>query len=270
MKKLLLIILLLSQPIYADSNGISKLIIPEDIVCYETEPLFGMDIEKEIAEFEAKLAALIAEDAVEKEIAEFEANLAKELADQAAQEIMAEIEAEAEFNAKTKLPNTVCEKTEVSYLAYISGAVNSPNHLYTTTCKEHSLEGLQRVGDNWESAERPLRTYLVTKVKGSSGYDYSGNGITDGYHYRNARYLIANNEYPEYGDELLCSETWSLESNLLTKITRQIGLSTFVFSPNDWFHHSNFHGEIGRWGAIDNLDTYRQDMLTVSVGQCSL
>ena len=169
-----------------------------------------------------------------------------------------------------ELQPTVCEMTEGDYLAYISGAVNSSDDLYTTTCKEQSLEGLQRVGDNWESAERPLRTYLVTKVKGSSGYDYSGNGITDGYHYRNARYLIANNEYPEYGDELLCSETWSLESNLLTKITCQIGLSTFVFSPNDWFHHSNFHGEIDRWDAIDNLDTYRQDMLTVSVGQCSL
>jgi len=92
MKKLLLIILLLAQPICADSNGISKLIIPEDIVCYETEPLFGMDIEKEIAEFEAKLA--------------------KELADKAAQEIMAEIEAEAAFEAKAKLPNTVCVKNE--------------------------------------------------------------------------------------------------------------------------------------------------------------
>ena len=108
MKKLLLIILLLAQPICADSNGISKLIIPEDIVCYETEPLFGMDIEKEIAEFEAKLAALLAEEAIEKEIAEFEAKLAKELADKAAQEIMAEIE----FEAKAKLPNTVCVKNE--------------------------------------------------------------------------------------------------------------------------------------------------------------
>ena len=164
---------------------------------------------------------------------------------------------------------TVCERTEGDYLAYISGAVVSPDDLYTTTCKEQRLEGLQRVGDNWESAERPLRTYLITKVKGSSGCDYSDNGITDGYHYRNACYSIANNEYPEYGDELLCSEAWSLESNVLTKITCQIGLSTFVFSPNDWFHHSNFNEEIGRWGAIDNLDTYRQDMLTVSVGQCS-
>jgi hypothetical protein len=169
-----------------------------------------------------------------------------------------------------ELQPTVCERTEGDYLAYISGAVVSPDDLYTTTCKEQSLEGLQRVGDNWESAERPLRTYLITKVKGSSGCDYSDNGITDGYHYRNACYSIASNEYPEYGDELLCSEAWLLESNLLTKITCQIGLSTFVFSPNNWFHHSNFHGEIDRWGAIDNLDTYRQDMLTVSVGQCSL
>ena len=171
---------------------------------------------------------------------------------------------------------TVCEVTErdqIAYLAYLSGAINSPDDLYTTTCKEQSLEGLQRVGDNWESAERPLRTYLVTKVKESSGCDYSGNEITiDGYHYRNAcdaTYSIASNEYPEYGDELLCSEAWSLESNVLAKITCRIGLSTFVFSPNDWFHHSNFHGDINDFGGIDNLDTYRQDMLTVSVGQCS-
>jgi hypothetical protein len=250
MTKLLLIILLLSQPIYADSNGMSKLLIPHVTICDfdDPYPYNLLDIGREIAEFEAKLA--------------------KDLADKAAQEIMTEIEAEA------KLPNTVCEKTKASYLAYISGAVNSPDDLYTTTCKEQSLEGLQRVGDNWESAERPLRTYLVTKVKESYGCDYYGNEITiDGYHYKNAcdaTYSISSNEYPEYGDELLCSEAWSLESNLLTKITCQIGLSTFVFSPNDWFQHSNFHGEIDRWGAIDNLDTYRQDMLTVSVGQCSL
>ena len=250
MTKLLLIVLLLSQPIYADSNEMSKLLIPHVTICDfdDPYPYNLLDIEREIAEFEA--------------------NLAKELADKAAQEMMAEIKAEAE--AKAKLPNTVCEKTEVSYLTYISGAVNSPDDLYTTTCKEQSLEGLQRVGDNWKSAERPLRTYLVTKVERSSECDYSDNGITGGYHYRNACYLIANSEYPEYEDELLCSEAWSLESNLLSKITCQIGLSSFVFSPNDWFHHSNFHGEIERWGAIDNLDTYRQDMLTVSVGQCSL
>ena len=125
MKTLLLIILLLSQPIYADSNGMSKLIIPEDIVCYETEPLFGMDIEREIAEFEAKLAALLAEEAVEKEIAEFEANLAKVLADKAAQEIMAEIEAECEAKAKLpKLQPTVCEPNRGGYEAYMLGIKN--------------------------------------------------------------------------------------------------------------------------------------------------
>ena len=174
---------------------------------------------------------------------------------------------------RAELKPTVCEweeESRIAYLAYISGAVISPDDLYTTTCKEQSLEGLQRVGDNWESAERPLRTYLVTKVKESSGCDYSDNGKTiDGYHYRNACYSIASNEYPEYGDELLCSEAWSLESNVLTIITCRIGLSTFVFSPHQWFHHSNFHGDINDFGGIDNLDTYRQDMLTVSVGQCS-
>ena len=114
MTKLLLIILLLSQPIYADSNEMSKLIIPEDIVCYETEPLFG----GEITAFEA----------IEKEIAEFEANLAKELADQAAQEMMAEIE--AEFEDKAKLPKfqpTVCEPNRGSYEAYILGIKTSQN-----------------------------------------------------------------------------------------------------------------------------------------------
>ena len=113
MTKLLLIILLLSQPIYADSNEMSKLIIPEDIVCYETEPLFG----GEITAFEA----------IEKEIAEFEANLAKELADQAAQEIMAEIKVEAAFEAKAKLPKlqpTVCEPNRGGYEAYILGIKN--------------------------------------------------------------------------------------------------------------------------------------------------
>ena len=174
---------------------------------------------------------------------------------------------------RPELQPTVCEPNyggRIAYLAYISGAVVSPDDLYTTTCKEQSLEGLQRVGDNWESAERPLRTYLVTKVKEPSGCDSSDNGKTiDGYHYRNACYSIANNEYPEYGDELLCSEAWSLERNVLTKITCQIGLSTFVFSPHEWFQYSNFHGDINDFGGIDNLDTYRQDMLTVSVGQCS-
>ena len=84
MTKLLLIILLLSQPIYADSNGMSKLLIPHVTICDFDDPYPYNLVD------------------IAREIAEFEANLAKELADQAAQEIMAEIEAEA------KLSNTVC------------------------------------------------------------------------------------------------------------------------------------------------------------------
>ena len=175
--------------------------------------------------------------------------------------------------SRPELQPTVCEPNEgsrIAYLAYVSGAVISPEDLYTTTCKEQSLEGLQRVGDNWEPAQRPLRTYLVMKLKESSGCDNSDNGKTiDGYHYRNACYSIADNEYPEYGNELLCSEAWSLESNELKRITCQVDYSNFIFSPNDWFHKSNFHGEIDRWGAIDNLESFRKDMLTVSVGRCT-
>ena len=118
MKRLLLVFLILSSNLFAE-QGETILIIPEDIVCYETEPLFGVDIEREISEFEAKLAALLAEEAVEKEIAEFEAKLAKVLADKAAQEMMAEIEAECEAKAKLpKLQPTVCERTG-GYEAYI-------------------------------------------------------------------------------------------------------------------------------------------------------
>ena len=81
----------------------SKLIIPEDTVCYETEPLFGMDIEREIAEFEAKLA--------------------KDLADKAAQEMMVEIEAKAKL---PKLQPTVCGQNRAGYEAYILGIKNQP------------------------------------------------------------------------------------------------------------------------------------------------
>ena len=90
MKKLLLIILLLAQPIYAESNGMSKLLIPHVTICDfdDPYPYNLVDLEREIAEFEAKLA--------------------KDLSDKAAQEIMAEIE----FEAKAKLPNTVCVKNE--------------------------------------------------------------------------------------------------------------------------------------------------------------
>ena len=165
---------------------------------------------------------------------------------------------------------TVCEPNEggrIAYLAYISGAVVSPDDLYTTTCKEQSLEGLQRVDDNWESAERPLRTYLIQKVEGCN---YLDDGMSiNGYYYKTACYLISDNEYPDYPNDLMCTEIWTLDTNELYKIACQVGINNFVFSPNDWFHKSNFHGQIDRWGAIDNLDTYRQDMLTVSVGQCS-
>ena len=165
---------------------------------------------------------------------------------------------------------TVCEPNEggrIAYLAYISGAVVSPDDLYTTTCKEQSLEGLQRVGDNWELAERPLRTYLIQKVEGCN---YLDDGMSiNGYKYKTACYLIEDNESKYSRKELMCTEQWSLESNELFRTTCQVGLSNFVFSPNDWFHKNNFHGDIKDFGYVHNQDTYRQDMLTVSVGQCS-
>ena len=102
MTKLLLIILLLSQPIYAESNGMSKLLIPHVTICDfdDPYPYNLLDIEREIAEFEAKLA--------------------KVLADKVAQEIMAEIEAEAEAKAKlSKLQPTVCEPNRGRYEAYM-------------------------------------------------------------------------------------------------------------------------------------------------------
>ena len=148
-----------------------------------------------------------------------------------------------------------------------ANAISSPEDLFTTTCKEQSLEGLQRVGDNWESAERPLRTYLIQKVEGCN---YLDDGMSiNGYKYKTACYLIEDNESKYSRKELMCIEIWTLDTNELYKIACQVGINNFVFSPNDWFHKSNFHGQIDRWGAIDNLDTYRQDMLTVSVGQCS-
>ena len=92
---------------------------------------------------------------------------------------------------RPELQVTVCEPNwdgRIAYLAYISGAVVSPDDLYTTTCKEQSLEGLQRVGDNWESAERPLRTYLIQKVEGCN---YLDDGMSiNGYKYKTACYLV--------------------------------------------------------------------------------
>ena len=70
MKKLLLIILLLSQPIYADSNGMSKLIIPHVTICDfdDPYPYNLVDIEREIAEFEAKLAKVLADKAAQERL----------------------------------------------------------------------------------------------------------------------------------------------------------------------------------------------------------
>ena len=107
LKKLLLVILLLAQPTYADSNGMSKLIIPHVTICDFDDPYPYNLVD------------------IAREIAEFEANLAKVLADQAAKEMMAEIE--AEFEAKAKLPKlqpTVCEPNRGGYEAYILGIKN--------------------------------------------------------------------------------------------------------------------------------------------------
>ena len=105
MKRLLLVFLLLSSNLFAE-QGETILInqqlirIPEVIICGTDD--FGPT-----------------QEAIEKEIAEFEAKLAKVLADKAAQEIMAEIEAECEAKAKLpKLQPTVCERTG-GYEAYI-------------------------------------------------------------------------------------------------------------------------------------------------------
>ena len=111
MKRLLLVFLILSSNLFAE-QGETILInqqlirIPEVIICGTDD--FGPT-----------------QEAIEKEIAEFEANLAKVLADKAAQEIMAEIEAECEAKAKLpKLQPTVCEPNRGGYEAYILGIKN--------------------------------------------------------------------------------------------------------------------------------------------------
>ena len=111
MKRLLLIFLILSSNLFAE-QGETILInqqlirIPEVIICGTDD--FGPT-----------------QEAIEKEIAEFEAKLAKVLADKAAQEIMAEIEAECEAKAKLpKLQPTVCEPNRGGYEAYMLGIKN--------------------------------------------------------------------------------------------------------------------------------------------------
>ena len=107
MKRVLLIFLLLSSKLFAE-QGETILInqqlirIPEVIICGTDD--FGPT-----------------QEAIEKEIAEFEAKLAKVLADKAAQEIMAEIEAEAKLS---KLQPTVCEPNRGRYEAYMLGIQN--------------------------------------------------------------------------------------------------------------------------------------------------
>ena len=113
MKRLLLVFLILSSNLFAE-QGETILInqqlirIPEVIICGTDD--FGPT-----------------QEAIEKEIAEFEAKLAKVLADKAAQEIMAEIEAECEAKAKLpKLQPTVCEPNRGGYEAYMLGINNQP------------------------------------------------------------------------------------------------------------------------------------------------
>ena len=111
MKRLLLIFLILSSNLFAEQGETilinqQLIIIPEVIICGTDE--FGPT-----------------QEAIEKEIAEFEAKLAKVLAEKAAQEIMAEIEAECEAKAKLpKLQPTVCEPNRGGYEAYILGIEN--------------------------------------------------------------------------------------------------------------------------------------------------
>jgi len=111
MKRLLLVFLILSSNLFAE-QGETILInqqlirIPEVIICGTDD--FGPT-----------------QEAIEREIAEFEAKLAKVIAEKAAQEIMAEIEAECEAKAKLpKLQPTVCGRNEGGYEAYILGIKN--------------------------------------------------------------------------------------------------------------------------------------------------
>ena len=111
MKRLLLVFLILSSNLFAE-QGETILInqqlikIPEVIICGTDD--FGPT-----------------QEAIEKEIAEFEAKLAKVIAEKAAQEIMAEIEAECEAKAKLpKLQPTVCGRNEGGYEAYMLGIEN--------------------------------------------------------------------------------------------------------------------------------------------------
>ena len=106
MKRLFFFFLILSSNLFAEQSE-TILIIPHETICdfVDPYPYNLVDIDKEIAEFEAKLA--------------------KVLADQAAQEMMAEIEAECKAKAKLpKLQPTVCEPNRDGYEAYMLGIKN--------------------------------------------------------------------------------------------------------------------------------------------------
>ena len=130
MKRLLLLFLILSSNLFAE-QGETILILPKNICELENNyPYTQVDIEKEIAAFEAQLA----QEAIEKEIAAFEANLAKDLADQSKLANDAQVAARMEelaleqelkvFEAKAKFSPTVCEITEDGYEAYMLGIKN--------------------------------------------------------------------------------------------------------------------------------------------------
>ena len=116
MKKLLLIILLLSQPIYANSNEMSKFIIPHVTICDfdDPYPYNLVDIAREIAEFEANLAKDLADQSKLANDAQVAARM---------EELALEQELKA-FEAKAKFSPTVCERNEGDYEAYILGIKN--------------------------------------------------------------------------------------------------------------------------------------------------
>ena len=161
-----------------------------------------------------------------------------------------------------------------------SYAVTSSDDLYATICTEENLEGLQRVGNDWESTERPLIKYIITKQAENGDCSLGDNEpyqsmITSSYPSENYDYIDGCYAISDFKDKgyfakiYKCEEQWLKEGSILSKVTCQIGLGGFVFSPDKWFHKAQLHGEIDNWLSIDNLDTYQQDMLTVSVGMCS-
>ena len=116
MKRLLLLFLILSSNLFAE-QGETILIIPQDICDIGNPDPFPYNLVD-----------------IEKEIAEFEANLAKDLADQSKLANDAQVAARMEelaleqelkaFEAKAKFSPTVCKRTEGDYEAYMLGIKN--------------------------------------------------------------------------------------------------------------------------------------------------